>query len=96
MKGAMAAVEIFLIEEGEPTRRLSLVISTPERNGDEGGWSCRVVLADQHPPETIVGRDSFEALSLAMARARGWVDALRSGGRVLARDRSGEIRFEFP
>jgi hypothetical protein len=96
MKGAMAAVDLFVIGDGAEARRLSLAIAMPERSADGQGWSCRVVLADLHRVETVVGRDSFEALGLAFARARAWVDALRSEGRVLTRDRSGRVPFEFP
>ena len=94
MKGAIAAVEIYLIEDGKRARRLSLAIATPERDA-AGGWSCRVVLADLHRPETVVGRDSVEALSLALERARTWLAALRSEGHLLARDSDGRVPFEW-
>jgi hypothetical protein len=96
MKGAIAAVEIYLIEDGERAQRLSLAIAAPERNAAGEGWSCRVVLANLHRPVTVVGRDSVEALSLALEHARSWVAALRSEGRVLTRDSDGHVPFEWP
>ena len=78
MKGAIASVEIFLFEAAAPDaalrspmlrgkpRRLSLVIGTPERSPAGEAWQCRVALADLHRPQTCEGRDSIEALFLAV------------------------------
>lgn len=106
MKGALASVEIFVFApppsssaEGaapERPRRLSLVIGTPERASSEGRWRCRVALADLHRPEIREGRDSVEALLLAVEQARAWIDALAAEGFRLARDRAGAEPFRLP
>ena len=95
MKSAIATVDFFASNRGETPDRLSLVIDSPQRSSSGEGWQCRVALADLHPPETIVGRDSVEALSLALTRARVWIADLRADGRVLTRDRAGESPFEL-
>ncbi len=100
MKGAIATVEFYATRasdepSAEATYRLSLVIDAPRRCPSGEGWQCRVAMADLHPPETIVGRDSIEALSLALTQARVWISSLRTQGRVLTRDRAGEIPFEL-
>lgn len=103
MKGAMASVEIFAFAteatEAPGTtrpRRLSLVIGTPERAASGDRWLCRVALADLHRAESLEGRDSVEALALAVARARDWLDALAADGFRLARDRAGVEAFVLP
>jgi hypothetical protein len=77
---------------GRP-RRLSLVIGTPERSSAGDAWQCRVALADLHRPEICEGRDSIEALFLAVAQAKSWLAALQAAGFVLARDRAGDEPF---
>ena len=112
MKGAMASVEIFVFTadapaasgprtdshstSGVPPRRLSLVIGTPERAPAGDRWQCRVALADLHRPETLEGRDSVEALVLAVERARAWITGLHAEGFRLARDRAGAEPFQLP
>ena len=96
MKGAIATVELFVSNATRASDRLSLVIAAPERSPIGGGWQCRVALADLHGAETVVGRDSVEALTLALSVARIWLEELRAEGRVLSRDRSGKIPFELP
>jgi len=80
-----------------PARRLTLVITQPERVGSasasEEAWSCRVALADLHRPETVSAPDSILALARALDRARGWLADLEARGHVLARDRSGSPPF---
>ena len=94
MKNAIATVEIFALREGEKARRLSLVISTPERSEEEAGpWSCRVAFADLHRARTVHAPDSVLALSRALAMARGWLADLESTGIVLSRDRAGSEPF---
>lgn len=112
MKGALASVEIFVFtakalaapaagsdpsarREATP-RRLSLVIGTPERAPAGDFWHCRVALADLHRPETLAGRDSLEALVLAVEQARSWIAELEVEGYRLARDRVGAEPFRFP
>jgi hypothetical protein len=96
VKGAIATVDFF-VETGEKKiDRLSLVVGSPERNPSGEGWQCRVALADRMRPETVIGRDSFEALSLALTRARSWIGELQAEGRVLTRDRAGKVPFELP
>lgn len=77
-------------------RRLSLVIGTPERAPAGDRWQCRVALADLHRPRTLEGRDSIEALVLAVEQARAWITSLYSEGLRLARDRAGAEPFQFP
>ena len=96
MKDAIATVEIFAEREGSGIDRLSLVVGSPERRSSGEGWQCRVALADFARPETLSGRDSFEALALALTRARVWIRELEAQGRVLTRDRAGKIPFELP
>lgn len=96
MKGAIATVEIFAVHQEKGVDRLSLVVGSPERCASGEGWECRVALADFARPETLLGRDSFEALTLAVTRARVWIRELEAEGRVLTRDRAGKIPFEFP
>jgi hypothetical protein len=48
-----------------------------------------------HRPESVVGRDSIEALSLALAQARVWISELCTQGWTLTRDRAGERPFEL-
>ncbi|MFO0691052.1 MAG: hypothetical protein U0900_20305 [Myxococcota bacterium] len=103
MKGAIASVEIFAFAPGDAAdvssprpRRLSLVIGVPERAQSDGLWHCRVALADLHRPRTLAGRDSVEALCLAVECARGWLGALRSEGFTLFRDRAGAEPFAIP
>ena len=100
MKGAIASVEIFVFEAPEPgaplrgsPRRLSLVIGAPERSPAGEAWQCRVTLADLHRPRTCEGRDSIEALFVAVAQAKSWLGALQAEGCVLARDRAGAEVF---
>jgi len=96
MKGAIASVEIFVFEAPEAgaarrgtPRRLSLVIGAPARSPTGEAWQCRVTLADLHRPRTCEGRDSIEALFLAVSQARSWLAALQAEGCVLTRDRAG-------
>jgi hypothetical protein len=102
MKGAMASVEVFAFaasagpEGAARPRRLSLVIGMPERAASGDRWQCRVALADLHRPEVLEGRDSVEALVLAVARARVWLAALEADGFRLARDRAGVDPFALP
>lgn len=96
MKGAIATVDFFASNPEETSDRLSLVIDAPQRCPSGEGWQCRVALADLHRPKTLVGRDSIEALSLALTQGRVWISDLRTQGRVLSRDRAGEIPFELP
>jgi prophage tail gpP-like protein len=95
VKGAIATVDFFASNSEEATVRLSLVIDSPQRCSSGEGWQCRVALADLYRPETVVGRDSIEALSLALAQARVWISELRTQGRTLTRDRAGEHPFEL-
>lgn len=107
MKGAIASVEIFLFEAAAPDaalrspmlrgkpRRLSLVIGTPERSPAGETWQCRVALADLHRPQTCEGRDSIEALFLAVTQAKAWLAALQAEGCVLARDQAGAEPFRL-
>lgn len=100
MKGAIASVEIFVFEapghgaapRGTP-RRLSLVIGAPERSPTGEAWQCRVTLADLHRPRTCEGRDSIEALFLAVAQAKAWLAGLQATGCLLTRDRAGAEAF---
>ena len=96
MKGAIATVDFFASKPEEASDRLSLAIDSPQRCPSGVGWQCRVTLADLYPAKTIVGRDSVEALLLALTQARIWVSDLRTQGRVLTRDRAGENPFELP
>ena len=100
MKGAIASVDIFAFENaasaGGPARRLTLVIGAPVRAASGGVWQCRVALADLHRPQTFEGRDSVEALLLAVDRARSWLAALAGEGFVLSRDRAGAEPFSLP
>jgi hypothetical protein len=104
MKGAIATVEIFGYDVGvEVTapeappfgvpRRFSLVIGAPQRAPSGTVWHCRVALADVHRPEVLEGRDSLEALMLAVERARSWLAALHAEGYRLFRDRAGAEPF---
>jgi len=97
VRGAIATVDFFFASNtDEQSVRLSLVIDSPERCSSGEGWQCRVALADLYRPETVVGQDSIEALSLALAQARVWISELRTQGRALTRDRAGEHPFELP
>jgi hypothetical protein len=95
VKRAIATVDIFASNPEGASDRLSLVIDSPQRCSSGEGWQCRVALADVYPAETVVGRDSIEALSLALTRARDWISDLRTQGRALTRDRAGESPFEL-
>ena len=95
VKGAIATVDFFASNPEGALDRLSLVIDSPQRCSSGEGWQCRVALADLYQPETVVGRDSVEALSLAMTQARDWISDLRTQGRALTRDRAGENPFEL-
>ena len=77
-------------------RRLSLVIGTPELAPAGDRWQCRVALADLHRPQNLEGRDSVEALVLAVEQARAWIAGLYAEGFRLARDRAGAEPFQFP
>ena len=90
MKGAMASVEIFVFAAkalAAPTagsdpngqaasRRLSLVIGTPERAPAGDPWHCRVALADLHRPETLqaatASRPSCSRSSRPGPGSRSW------------------------
>lgn len=107
MKNAIATVEIFASrppvvagQGAERARRLTLVISMPERKKGAGSpeagpdaWSCRVALADLHRPETVHAPDSILVLVRALERARGWLAELEAQGFTLARDREGSQAF---
>ena len=94
MKGSIASVELYAFQGGEARpRRLTLTISAPERLPD-GGWACRVALADLHRPESASGPDSVTALVAAIELARGWLVELRAQGMLLCRDRAGEVPFD--
>jgi hypothetical protein len=54
------------------------------------------VLADLHRAQTLEGRDSMEALLLAVARARSWLAALNADGLRLCRDRAGLEPLDLP
>jgi len=95
MRGAIATGEIWACRRDAKARRLTLVVSSPERNGDASGWRCRIALADIHPAEELAGRDSIEALALALARARRWLVELRAEGFELARDAEGREPFDL-
>ena len=95
VKGAIATVDFFASNLEGALDRLSLVIESPQRCSSGEGWQCRVALADLYPPEAVVGRDSIEALSLAMNQARDWISDLRTQGRAITRDRAGENPFEL-
>ena len=97
MRDAIATVEIFAIstQADERPRRMTLVLSSPERSADGDQWCCRVALADLHRPEIVHAPDSVLALSRALDRARGWLLDLESRGLVLARDRSGSRPFSL-
>ena len=47
-------------------------------------------------PQTLAGRDSVEALFLAVEQARAWLSALRAEGFALCRDRAGAEPFSVP
>lgn len=96
MKGAIATVDFFASEGWSEPRRLSLVISAPERTSSGEPWQCRVALADLHPVIIIVGVDSFDVLARALGQARVWIAELRQQGQTLSRDRAGEDPFELP
>jgi hypothetical protein len=85
-----------IAESGLRPRRLSLVIGIPERVSGGASWQCRVALADLHRPQVVEGRDSVEALSRAVDRARAWLTALADEGHRLARDRAGSEPFASP
>lgn len=74
-------------------RRLTLVISKPERDREGRGWLCRLALADLHRPMTIAAPDSVLVLERALAQARGWLAELEASGLVLWRDRDGTVPF---
>jgi hypothetical protein len=95
LKGAIAAVDFFVSDGQAKPRRLSLVISAPERSPSGETWRCRLALADLHPPIVIVGADSVDVLARALDQARIWVAELRQPGQSLTRDRAGEIPFEL-
>ena len=93
MKGTIASVELYAFDGGEKPRRLTLTITAPERE-PEGGWTCRVALANLHRPESVAAPDSVAALAAALSRARSWLRELRAQGLVLCRDRAGQAPFE--
>ncbi len=95
---ATEAAEVDVPEAGSTgrPRRLSLVVGVPERTPGGARWQCRVALADLHRPEVFEGRDSAEALFLAVARAKSWLAALAADGHRLARDRAGTEPFAEP
>lgn len=95
---ASRAAEAGASDSGSPgrPRRLSLVVGLPERVPGSAGWQCRVALADLHRPEVFEGRDSAEALLLAVARAKTWLAALAADGHRLTRDRAGTEPFAAP
>ena len=93
MKGTIASTELYVFDGGPKPRRLTLTITAPERD-PEGGWACRVALANLHRPEPASGIDSVAALDAALSRARSWLGELRAQGLVLCRDRAGEFTFE--
>jgi hypothetical protein len=95
VRGAIATVDFYASNADEALVRLSLVIDSPQRCSSGEGWQCRVALADLYRPKTVVGRDSIEALSLALAEAHAWISELRTQGRVLTRDRAGKNPFEL-
>ncbi len=99
VKGAIASVEVFAHRRDEPVQRLSLVIGaptpTPTSTPGEGGWKCRVALANLKRSEEITGRDSVEALAGALLRSREWLAALRAEGFVLYRDRAGSEPYRL-
>lgn len=97
MKGAIASVELFAAEsggEGTGRTRLTLTVTAPERCAD-GGWVCRVALANLHRPTEVGGPDSLTALAAAIDRARTWLAELAAEGTTLFRGRTGESRFEL-
>jgi len=100
MKGAIASVEIFVFEKGDPgsadakPRRLTLTMTAPLRN-ENGTWSSRVALADLHRPETHTADDSVSAIARSLAQAETWLAELRDGGAFLSRDRIGETPFRL-
>lgn len=77
----------------ERARRLTLVISKPERDREGRRWLCRLALADLHRPVTISAPDSVLALERTLAQARGWLAELESSGLALWRDREGTVPF---
>lgn len=82
------------VAEGvEGARRLTLVISKPERDREGRQWLCRLALADLHRPTTISAPDSILVLARALAQARGWLAELESSGLALWRDREGTVPF---
>ena len=95
MRDAIASVEIYAQRGNEPVQRLSLVIGAPTADRAAGTWTCRVALANLHRPEQRTGRDSVEALTLALATGREWLSALQASGFVLYRDRAGSEPFVF-
>jgi hypothetical protein len=96
LQGAIATVDFFVSDPHTAPRRVSLVISAPERCSASAGWQCRVALADMHRAKVILGIDSFDALGLAFVQARAWTEELRGQGRILTRDQEGQIPFKFP
>jgi hypothetical protein len=95
VRGAIATVDFYASNAEEASVRLSLVIDSPQRCSSGEGWQCRVALADLYRPKTVVGRDSIEALSLALAEARIWIAELCTQGWALTRDRAGKNPFEL-
>ena len=95
MKGAIATVDFFSSDGQDPPRRLSLVISAPERCSPGDGWQCRVALADLYPAKVVVGPDSLDALARALHQARAWLTELEEEGQKLTRDRAGKRPFEL-
>lgn len=80
-------------ERDEKARRLTLVISKPERDREGQRWLCRLALADLHRPVTLSAPDSILVLERALAQARGWLAELESSGWALWRDREGKVPF---
>jgi len=95
LKGAIATVDFFASDGKGPPRRLSLVVAAPQRSSAGDEWQCRVALADLYPSKILVGLDSLDALSRALAQARVWLAELHAQGQSLSRDRAGETPFEL-
>lgn len=103
MKNAIASVEIYAHRAGLATsasapasvRRLTLVISAPERAESGTDWACRVALADLERPRTLFAADSVSVLLAAISQGRAWLAGLEEDGWALFRDREGREGFDL-
>jgi len=87
MKTAIATSELTGTNAVGERKRLTIAVGAPERDPNRAVWSCRVTIADVLKPTTVEGRDSFDALTRAVARVRSQLDGLRAEGWSLAAER---------